>query len=77
MTLDIEKLAREAGIDQTISREPVWIATQEDLERFAALVLEQAAQKCEGFAVNADGYIDDDWAAMCSEAIRAMKPKAV
>ena len=42
MTIDVTKLAFAANIDfelhESIGREPVWIATQDEIERFAALV---------------------------------------
>ena len=49
-------------------------------ERFAALVAakerDACAQVCEGFKQgNSATYIDDDWADMCAEAIRARGTK--
>jgi hypothetical protein len=49
-------------------------------ERFAALVAakerEACALVCEGFKQgNSATYIDDDWADMCAEAIRARGTK--
>lgn len=32
---------------------------------------EACAKVCESFGGNGSGYIDDDWAAMCANAIRA------
>lgn len=32
---------------------------------------EACAKVCESFGGNGSGYIDDDWAAMCADAIRA------
>ena len=41
MSIDVIRLAKEANIDLehhvSIGREPVWIATQDELERFAVL----------------------------------------
>lgn len=45
--IDVEKLAREAGVTRCVGRKPHWLACTDELERFAALVLEQAAQKCD------------------------------
>ena len=51
MTIDVIRLAREANIDLehhvSIGRGPVWIATQDELERFAVLV---AAEVIEEYA---------------------------
>ena len=33
---------------------------------------EECAKVCESFGGNGSGYIDDDWAAMCADAIRAL-----
>jgi hypothetical protein len=52
MKLDIERLAREAGLDRFpadhICREPYYHAvTQDELQAFATLVLEEAAKMVE------------------------------
>jgi hypothetical protein len=52
MTRDkIALLAKLANIDiehhVSLSREPVWIATPDELAAFAALVLEEAAKVCD------------------------------
>jgi hypothetical protein len=52
MTRDkIDQLAKLANIDLehhvSLSREPVWIATPDELAAFAALVLEEAAKGCD------------------------------
>lgn len=48
MTIDVIRLAKEAHIDLelhvSIGREPVWIATQDELERFTALAMEECAK---------------------------------
>jgi hypothetical protein len=41
-----------------------WVAAERE-ER------EACAKVCESFGGNGPGYIDDDWAAMCADAIRA------
>jgi hypothetical protein len=49
MTIDVIQLASEANIDlelhMSIGREPVWIATQDELERFTALAMEECAKR--------------------------------
>lgn len=71
MTIDVIRLAREANIDLehhvSIGRVPVWIATQDELERFAALVMEEAAKL---FDQPHKEYFGDE----IQEAIRARKP---
>lgn len=48
MTIGVIRLASEANIDLelhvSIGREPVWIATQDELERFTAMVVEECAK---------------------------------
>ena len=74
MTIDVIQLALEANIDlelhASIGREPVWIATQDELERFAALVMEEAAKVCENLPMQQAIDVRDQAAA----AIRARKP---
>ena len=71
MTIDVIQLALEANIDlelhASIGREPVWIATQDELERFAALVMEEDAKVCETVG-------NHNITAACATAIRARKP---
>ena len=71
MTIDVIQLALEANIDlelhASIGREPVWIATQDELERFAALVMEECAKL---FDQPHKEYFGDE----IQEAIRARKP---
>ena len=71
MNIDVIRLAREANIDLehyvSIGREPVWIATQDELERFAALVMEEDAKVCETVG-------NHNITAACAAAIRARKP---
>lgn len=83
MTLDIEKLAREAekiADDKTQSPgefHPDW--SDERNKAFAALVLEQAAQKCdETYYRNIGPSLGEVryGVVTCADAIRAMKPKA-
>ena len=82
---EITAMAKEAGATkfyqerQSISQDN-YLVGQAFLERFAALVaakeLEACAQVCEGFKQgNSATYIDDDWADMCAEAIRARGQK--
>ena len=77
MTIDVTKLAFAANIDfelhESIGREPVWIATQDELERFAALVMEEAAKVCEARNTG-DCSREDQESTLCAEAIRARKP---
>ena len=71
MTIDVARLAREANIDLehhvSIGRGPVWIATQDELERFAVLVMEEDAKVCEKIGHH-------NIITMCAAAIRARKP---
>jgi hypothetical protein len=47
--VNVNRLAHDANIDieyhASIGRDPVWIATQDELERFAALVLEEGRER--------------------------------
>lgn len=69
--IDVQKLAREAdpffGGDGRLFY--VAMNTPKTLERFAALVLEEAAKVCD------DIWQEDGTAMQCREAIRSMKPK--
>lgn len=51
MKLNIEELARKSGIDcdslPAVSRGPVYVATPEELEAFARLIVEQCACVCD------------------------------
>jgi hypothetical protein len=74
--MNIEELARQAGefaqaaFDKA-ARKGKWIAFNPIRdERFAALVLGQAAQKCEDM----NSYDEYDPMASCAKEIRAMKP---
>lgn len=71
MTIDVIQLASEANIDlelhMSIGREPVWIATQDELERFTAMVVEECAKVCETVG-------NHNITAACAGAIRARKP---
>ena len=93
--IDVQKLAREAGLGTVLSHnggsERVWIEGadwHEELERFAALVLEEAAKVCDDRAMRnelaTEGADDDDatslrsaaWQmSVCAADIRALKPK--
>lgn len=85
MTLDIEKLAREAGADGEFwlggETPPTCFDSLPLFEKFAALVLEQAAQKCDSVAVPhlmVGTSPESAWeygTIECADAIRAMKPK--
>lgn len=71
MSIDVIRLAYEANIDleyhASIGREPVWIATQDELERFTAMVMEECAKLCETVG-------NHNITAACAAAIRARKP---
>ena len=75
MTIDVIRLAREANIDLehhvSIGRGPVWIATQDELERFTALIMEECAKVCESLPMQQAIDVRDQAAA----AIRARKPE--
>jgi hypothetical protein len=89
MTRDkIDQLAKLANIDLehhvSLSREPVWIATPDELAAFTALVLEEAARACEqdhvGESVNDDCDNNGDRAynlalRHAAASVRAMKPE--
>ena len=80
MTIDVIRLALVANIDLehhvSISREPVWIATQDELERFTAMVMEECAKVCDELAeINRRASTDSMWQqGECAAAIRARKP---
>jgi DNA-directed RNA polymerase subunit F len=68
--IDVQKLARDAdpfGEDGRLFY--LAAATPETLERFAALVLEEAAKVCD------DIWQEDGTAMQCRAAIRSLKPK--
>ena len=73
--MNIEELARKAGGTYMLCDgidEEVEVFRRVELYRFASLVLEQAAQKCEnhpdGLNMIGGAFV------ICAEAIRAMKP---
>jgi hypothetical protein len=74
MDLDLERLAREAGLrDDEYASYPVttaWTGRTSDLSRFAALVLEEAAKAVE------DADAPDESGHYYARAIRALKPAA-
>lgn len=80
--IDILKLAREAEIDVLeveSERASKWPATPEGLAKFAELVLEEAAKKCDESAwthPNAAMLGPEQNSLKCATAIRAMKPNA-
>lgn len=71
MTLTFDEwLVREHGVNHG------WTFYEVDAARDAwnasAMIEREACAKvCESFGGNGSGYIDDDWAAMCADAIRA------
>jgi hypothetical protein len=95
MTRDkIDQLAKLANIDLenhvSLSREPVWIATPDELERFAALLLEEAARCCDEVSQELGGVAEGPFvtdfgkhthnamaagAQNAAAAVRAMKPE--
>jgi hypothetical protein len=70
--MNVLELAQEAGLAVGYENH---LATTDELQRFADLVLEEAAKACEEL----DGYIDDDGGGQdpsqrdCVDAIRALK----
>lgn len=73
MSIDVQKLAREAGFGN-YSYEARSI-----FERFSALVLEQAAQECIAVCTDDESAFGDGYnlaSLDCEAAILAMKPKA-
>lgn len=78
MTIDVIQLALEANIDlelhASIGREPVWIATQDELERFTALVMEEDAKVCDENAKRSERINNRLAHKVDAEAIRVRKP---
>jgi hypothetical protein len=87
-SLDVEKLAREAGVaakdygsgtrlQLECEDGSTWDVTTL-MRRYSALVLEEAAKVCEGRWVNGTDYDEQDRAMeeahVCAYAIRALKP---
>ena len=70
MSLDIERLAREATDLHSRIGEPFWISTREELQAFAALVLEEAAKVCDEQAKEPEC---PERAQYCADDIRALK----
>ena len=74
--MDALKLARDAGLEMVMDQDhaPRWISLQEipppALQRFADLVLEEAAKVCENYQWSLDLTQAD-----VARAIRAMKGK--
>jgi hypothetical protein len=84
MTRDkIQQLAHEAGAYETEDAlgEAIVLFNMADLERFTALVLEEAAKVCESKNPNPDQWSDqseftEKRAVLgCAQAIRATKPE--
>lgn len=84
--IDVQKLAREADLSSMTAdahcREDYWTATRAELERFAALVLEEAAKVCEEragtvsmFANSREASAHNQTVRGCAAAIRSLKPK--
>lgn len=78
MSTDIERLAKEAGLDRSrCAKDPRWLGSNEHLAKFAALMAEECAKECEVFGGSADetpdtvnyGYARG--AEYCASAIRA------
>lgn len=63
--IDVQKLARDAGFANQYMPPSIL----EPFERFAALVLEDAAKVCD------DIWQEDGTAMQCRDAIRSLKPK--
>jgi len=75
--ISLETMVLLCGVEIQVTASPLSV---DELARFAALVAakerEACAKVCEGFQQgNSATYIDDDWADMCAEAIRARGTK--
>lgn len=71
MTPELKRLAREAGVAAFCNG---FLATGEDLERFAMLVEQRAMEKA---AVICDDLVYRHWQAQeCAAAIRSSAPRA-
>lgn len=85
--IDVQKLANDASDKDKVPafHNGFWTLTHEELERFAALVLEEAAKVCDEISIEAAkqwkvGYRPiyqgrEHGADECAEAIRSLKPK--
>jgi hypothetical protein len=84
MKLDIERLAREAGLEVHPRKNQIRVGmdalmgidSTEKVERFAALVLEKAAEVCDGVYHRniGPGYGEVRYGiALCAASIRALK----
>jgi hypothetical protein len=83
MPIDVEKLALEAGFKERNGQIRVqhsngsFVVIDEELSRFAALVLEAAAVQCDGVYYQHIGPKFGEvryGVSECAKAIRAMKP---
>lgn len=77
--MNIEELARKAGFQWSDLKDQAWCASTSDLVRFAELLLEQAAQKCDDLPVpescsRSEKSLWDVATMAAGDAIRAMKP---
>jgi hypothetical protein len=75
MTINVEMLAREAGMSPDGR---LYLAYFQDLERFAGLVLEAAAVQCDeavGLLLSHNSQPVANICAALRDAIRAMKPE--
>lgn len=77
--IDVQKLANDASDKDKVPafHNGFWTLTHEELERFAALVLEEAAKVCDELAeLSRESETDSMWQhGECAAAIRSLKPK--
>ncbi len=61
----IRELAEQAGVDYDlrpeIARAPVWIGTDEELEKFAELIVQECADIAKHHVMNISTYSDADF----------------
>jgi hypothetical protein len=67
--IDIERLARDAGLGRGTSGR--WLATDDELQAFAALVIAEAAKVCEELPMQQETDVRDQ----CAAVLRALKGK--
>lgn len=68
-TIDVERLAREAGIDDSAQLTPYML---QRLSAFAALVLEEAAKVCDDKAAAIRLYCNEAHVVECADELRAL-----
>lgn len=68
MKIDVEKLAREAGLWSDLYSH--WTCSEQQIEHFARLVMEECAKVCSEETLGKDIVHPDE----CAEAIRARMP---